>query len=235
MFSNFISEFIGTAALVLFINGAIAAHMLRKGGASGGGWLQVILSVGAGVFVANAISAHSGSNLNPAVSIALAVDGKLSWSEFPVYIVGQLAGGMAGALVAYAVYKKLFDANTDNENLVMIFATEPAVRSYFWNCVSEGVGTFMLILWVLAKPSAISMGNAGLGYAAVGLVIVAIGGCLGSPTNWAINPARDVGPRLIYSLLPIKDKGSADWAYSWVPVVAPMLGALAAVPVARLL
>jgi glycerol uptake facilitator protein len=239
----FVSEFIGTAVLIAFISGGVGANMLKKSGSSGGGWLQVVLGVAGGIFTANSIASGSGANLNPSLSLAFAVDGRISWAQLPVYVVAQMLGGAFGALISYLAYKKQFDTNPDNSDSVHIFATYPLVRSPFWNVVTEAIGTFMLVLWVLSNPGmtgtsieSLSLGNSALGFLGVTVVMIGIANCFGGPTNWALNPARDLGPRIMYAfVLPIPKKGSGEWWYSWVPVVGPTIGAVLAVPVAGLL
>ena len=180
-----------------------------------------------GVYAAYA----TGGHLNPAVTVGLAVAGKdlapgvsATAVNVVVYIVAQMLGGIVGAVGAWLAYKRHFDAEAPAADKLGCFSTAPGIRSYGWNVVTEAIGTFALITWVLINGKSPSQ----LGPLAVALVIVAIGLSLGGPTGYAINPARDLGPRIAHALLPIKGKGSSDWTYAWVPVVGPLLGAVAA-------
>lgn len=216
-------ELLGTAILVLLGTGSVASVVLKDSiaKAMGGGWLIVVFGWGFGVFTGVTVAAKSGGHLNPAVTLGLAIRGKTPWSEVPYYVCGQLVGAFVGAVLCWMAFKVLFDAHDDNANTRGIFSTGPAVRSYGWNTVTETIGTFVLVLFVLTDSSI----NAGLGAGGVGFVVMAIGFAVGGATGYAINPARDLGPRIAYAVLPIPGKGRADWAYSWVPVVGPLLGA----------
>ncbi len=221
----FLWELLGTAALVLLGTGACANVLLRASLGHDGGWLLIAFGWGLAVFVGASIARPSGAHINPAVTTGLAVADKLPWQHTTPYFSGQLLGAFLGAVACWLVYKVQFDAqahrgSTQHVSTLGVFATGPTVRSYGWNMLSELVATFVLVLWILLNPAA----NAALGYAAVALVVVGIGSSLGGPTGFAINPARDLGPRLAYALLPIKEKGSADWAYAWVPIAGPLLG-----------
>ena len=173
----------------------------------------------------------TGAHLNPAVTIGLAVAGRdlaegipASATNIVVYFAAQMVGAILGATAVWLTYKKQFDQKADAAAKLGVFATGPAVRSYGWNVVTEAVGTFVLLAWIIASGKTPS----GLGPLAVALVIVVIGLSLGGPTGYAINPARDLGPRIAHAILPIPGKGGSDWAYSWVPVVGPIIGAVAA-------
>ncbi|MBI3213976.1 MAG: aquaporin family protein [Mycobacterium sp.] len=223
----FMWEFIGTAILCLIGNGSVCAVVLKNSFSHGGGgdWLVIVLGWGFGVFTAASIASPSGAHINPAVTLAVAINGGIPWSSVPVYFAGQLLGGIVGATLCWAAFKLQFDKMEDNSGTRGIFCTSPAVRNIPWNIITEIIATFVLILWILTNPEI----NNTLGYAAVTFVIMAIGFGLGGPTGYAINPARDLGPRIAYAILPIRGKADADWSYSWVPVVAPLIGsALAA-------
>lgn len=231
-------EFLGTALLILLGNGVCALNSLRTSGARGTGWVLITLGWGMGVYVGASVADPSGGHLNPAVTIMLAVKGGLSWSLVPYYCVGQLLGAMVGAFLAWAAFKQLFDANNVNEkgevvqgnrNTNTIFFTAPAHPNNFWNTVTEFIGTSVLLLFIVFAPAMNDGETLGpLSYFGVAFVVVAVGMSLGTPTGYAINPVRDLGPRLVYSfLLPIKDKGPSNWAYAWVPIVGPMLSAVA--------
>ncbi len=230
----FLSELIGTGLLVLLGCGVVASVVLRESKASGGSFLAVNIGWAMAVFVGASVASTSGAHLNPAVTLAAAISGHTPWQEVPVYVGAQFVGAFVGAVLCWLTFKPNFDAEPDPEATLGIFATGPAVRAYGWNTLTEVVATFVLVLWILRSPGleggdpeaplSLSFGNAGLGYAAVAFVVLGIGASLGGPTGYAINPARDLGPRLAYALLPIRGKGKADWAYSWVPVVGPLIG-----------
>lgn len=226
-------EALGTAVLILLGTSSVANTVLPGSGAKGLGanWTTIVLGWGFGVFAGVTVAAPSGSHLNPAVTLGLALSDLTPWSQVPAYVTGQLVGAFVGAVLCYLVFKLLFDANEDNSGTRGIFCTAPAVRSYGWNVVTEAIATLVLMLWVLTNTDM----NAGLGATGVAWVVVAIGFAMGGVTGYAINPARDLGPRIAYALLPIKGKGDVDWAYSWVPVVGPLAGAsLAALLVSAL-
>ncbi|WP_190816351.1 MIP/aquaporin family protein [Saccharopolyspora pogona] len=229
----FVWELLGTAMLTLLGCGVVANVTLRNSLGYNGGWLLINFGWGAAVFIAASIAAPSSAHINPAVTIGLAVNGQVPWSQVPVYIAGQMVGATLGAVACWAAYKLQFDTHDDPENTRGIFCTGPTVRNAPWNLLTEIIGTFVLVLWIILTPSAHPgpqgvphFGNAALGYAAVMFVVIGIGNSLGGPTGYAINPARDLGPRIAYALLPIK--GSADWSYSWIPVAGPIFGAVLA-------
>lgn len=220
-----ILEFIGTAVLILFGGGVVANVILKNTKGNGSGWVVISFGWGFAVFVGAMISAPSGAHLNPAVTIGLALSGAFKGSIIG-YIIAQMLGAMLGAGLTYLFYKPHFDIEEDPETKRAVFCTAPAIRNYFSNFLSEVIGTFALILSILFVAGAQMAGPL-----PVAIVIVAIGMSLGGTTGYAINPARDLGPRLMYFLLPIKNKGSIDWAYSWVPVVGPIVGSVIAVVV----
>jgi len=232
----FLSEFTGTMFLLLLGVGVSANTTLRKSYGFGSDWLLIAIGWGFAVFVGASVAYRSGAQLNPAVTLALATTGSFEWALVPMFIVAQILGAMAGAGLAYLVYKKQFDTHDDPANTGGIFYTAPSVRAPVWNIVTEAVGTFVLITWVVQSSpfqagtgdASPQFGNSALGYAAVAFTVIAIGASLGGPTGYAINPARDLGPRIMYSLLPIKGKGSSNWSYAWVPIVGPIIGAAAA-------
>ena len=216
-------EALGTAILILLGTGSVANTVLSKSGAKslGANWTTIVLGWGFGVFAGVTVAAPSGSHINPAVTFGLAISGLTPWSDVPAYVTGQLIGAFTGAVLCFLAFKLLFDTNEDNSGTRGIFCTGPAVRHYGWNTVTEVIGTFVLMLWVLTNSDI----NAGLGASGVAWVVVAIGFAMGGVTGYAINPARDLGPRIAYALLPIKGKGDVDWSYSWVPIVGPLIGA----------
>lgn len=228
----FVSELVGTGLLALLGCGVVATVTLRNSLGHNGGWLLVNFGWGIAVFVGASIAAPSGAHINPAVTIGLAVNGQLEWNQVPVYMSAQVIGGVLGAMVCWAAFKLQFDTHDDPANTRGIFCTGPTVRNHPWNLLTEIIGTFVLVLWIVVSPTAQptvagavpEFGNDALGYAAVMFVVIGIGNSLGGPTGYAINPARDLGPRIAYALLPIRGKGSADWAYSWVPIAGPLIG-----------
>ena len=234
----FVWELIGTAVLILLGNGVVANVTLRKNLGHRAGFLFVTFGWAFGVFAGASIASPSGAHLNPAVTLGLAIAGKTPWNEVPVYIAGQFAGAIIGAVLCWAVHKLQFDDHPEPENTLGIFSTAPQIRNKVWNLVTEVVGTFVLVAWILLSPTVKArtdgvpeFGNSALGYAGVAFVVLVVGISLGGPTGYAINPARDLGPRIAYAfLLPIKGKANPDWGYSWVPVAGPLIGgALAAV------
>lgn len=232
-----LSEFTGTALLLLLGVGVSANTTLRKSFGHGHNWLLIAIGWGFAVFVGASVAYRSGGQINPAVTIGLALDGSQPWSYVPWFILVQVAGAFVGAVLAYLTYKKQFDTHDDPANTGGIFYTSAAVRAPIWNVVTEAVGTFVLIIWILESSPFVpgtgdtspQFGNSALGYAAVAFTVIAIGASLGGPTGYAINPARDLGPRMAYSVLPIKGKGSSNWGYAWVPIVGPLVGMLAAI------
>ncbi|WP_242511278.1 MIP/aquaporin family protein [Pengzhenrongella frigida] len=221
------SELLGTAVLILLGAGVVATVVLPQSKGFNGGWLLINFGWGFAVFAGVYVAFKSGGHLNPAVTLGLLVAGidfakgvDPTVSNMLVYWAAQLLGAIVGAGLAFVAFKKHFDEDADPATKLGVFATGPAIRSYGWNMATELIGTFVLVLWVVVNgktPSA-------LGPLAVALIIVSIGASLGGPTGYAINPARDLGPRIAHFLLPIKGKGSSDWAYSWVPVVGPLVG-----------
>ncbi|MDR2145668.1 MAG: aquaporin family protein [Tannerella sp.] len=228
--NSYFAELIGTALMILLGNGVVANSILSKNKGFNSGWIVITfgwaMAVFVGVFVA---ASHSGAHLNPAVTLALALAGKFAWSKVPVYMLAQVAGAMTGAFLTWIAYRKHFAATEDAGTKLGVFCTIPAIRSYKDNLLTEIIGTFVLIFGVLfiAAPE---VGLGSLDAIPVAFLVLAIGLSLGGPTGYAINPARDLGPRMIHALLPIPGKGSSDWAYSWVPIAGPFIGAtLAAV------
>ncbi len=232
----FISEFIGTALLLLLGIGVGCNQSLKKAFGFGPSWLLTALGWGFAVFVGASVAWKSGAQLNPAVTIGLAVADNQKWSLVPLYIAAQVCGAIVGAILAFLVYKKQFDTNDDNTGTGGLFYTSASVSATPWNLLSEAIATFVLVYWVLASSpfqfgtgdSAPVFGNAALGYAGVAFVVISIGASLGGATGYAINPARDFGPRLAYTFLPIKGKGSSNWSYAWIASVGPIIGAVLA-------
>lgn len=221
-------EFIGTAILVLFGDGVVASTLLKKSKGENGGWIVITMAWGLavmlGVFIAGP---YSGAHLNPAVTLGLAAAGTFSWALVLPYIVAQMLGGVLGAVLVYLYYKDHYDATDDPAAKLSTFCTIPAIRNYGRNLFSEIVGTFVLVFVILAlsmQNNLPEVGMGSLGAFPVAMLIVALGMSLGGTTGYAINPARDLAPRIAHAILPIKGKGSSDWAYSWVPVLGPIIG-----------
>ncbi|MCD5347208.1 aquaporin family protein [Agromyces sp. H3Y2-19a] len=234
----FLSELVGTAMLVLLGCGVVANVALIRNKGHNGGFLMVNIGWGLAVFAGVIVSYASGANLNPAVTLGLAVN-RLAKGEpdfvpgIPIdaasiatYIGAQMVGAFIGAVFCWLAYKQHFDAEPEAANKLGVFSTGPAIRSYGWNLITEIIGTFVLVFVILG----FSYGRtpAELGAIPVAFLVIAIGASLGGPTGYAINPARDLGPRIAHAVLPIKGKGSSDWSYSWVPVVGPVIGGLIA-------
>lgn len=250
--SPFIAELLGTALLVLFGNGVVANVVLARTKGHGAGWLVINFGWGMAVCVAVFCSQEaSGAHLNPAVTIALAAAHKFDnfftgWDKVPVYIAAQMIGAILGACLVYLFYQPYFDATDDRDAKLASFSTAPNIRSFPNAVFCEVIGTCALVLplMLMAKPSLVldvsapsARGNAfGMGFIGalpVGILVFAIGVCLGGTTGYAINPARDLGPRIAHFFLPIRNKRDSDWGYAWVPVVGPILGGLLAVLIAR--
>jgi glycerol uptake facilitator protein len=231
----FIWELLGTAVLILLGTGVVANQVLRDTLGSGTGFLFVNFGWAFAVFTGASIAAPSGAHLNPAVTLGLAIADKVSWANVPIYILGQMVGAIIGATLCWLTYKLQFDEHPEPQNTLGIFSTGPTIRNPLWNTITEVIGTFVLVGWILLSPGVKvgtdgvpQFGNSALGYAGVAFVVLVIGTSLGGPTGYAINPARDLGPRIAYAILPIKGKRDPDWGYSWVPVVGPLIGALLA-------
>jgi glycerol uptake facilitator protein len=223
----FASEVIGTGILILLGDGVVAGVLLAKSKAQNSGW--VVITFGWGMAVAMAVYAvgrFDGAHLNPAVTLGLAVIGSTNWSDVPVYIAGEMVGAFLGAVLVYAHYSHHFAETEDPGLKLAVFSTGPAIRNTVLNFVSEFIGTFMLVFVILAIGGNKGPGVSGLTPLLVGLLVFAIGLSLGGPTGYAINPARDLGPRIAHFLLPIAGKGSSDWSYAWIPVVAPIAGGI---------
>lgn len=238
--SAYIFEFIGTMMLIMIGNGIVANVVLKGTKGSDAGWTGISLAWGIAVFIGVFISADtSGAHLNPAVTIGLATAGKFAWSLAPGYILAQVLGAMMGNFLVWLNYKKQYDETEDQGAILATFSTGPAIRSPFWNLVTEAIGTFALVFGVFyiaggsVGEEAIKLGA--LDALPVALLVMGIGFGLGGPTGYAINPARDFGPRLLHAILPLKGKGSSDWSYAWIPIVGPILGALVAAGVFMLL
>ncbi|WP_396638418.1 MIP/aquaporin family protein [Maribacter sp. R77961] len=229
----YIFEVIGTGMLMLIGNGIVANLVLKGTKGPDLGWVGISLGWGIAVFIGVFISADiSGAHLNPAVTIGLAAAGKFSWSLVPGYILAQILGAMIGNILVWLAYKKQYDATEDSAAILATFSTAPAIRDPFWNVITEAIGAFCLVFGVFYIASGsidgetISLGA--IDALPVALLIMGIGFGIGGPTGYAINPARDFGPRLLHAILPLKSKGTSDWSYAWIPILGPIIGALLA-------
>jgi len=227
--SPFLGEFIGTMLLIILGDGVVANVVLNKTKGNNSGWIVIAFGWAMAVFIGVFVSTKLGGSghLNPAVTIAMTAFNGFDSSLLSTYIVAQFAGAITGAIIVWLAYKPHFDATTDGDAKLAVFCNAPAIRNTGYNMITEIIGTFVLVLGALAMSSpASSLGT--LDALPVGLLILGIGLSLGGPTGYAINPARDLGPRIAHFILPIKNKRDSDWGYSLVPVVGPVIGALIA-------
>jgi glycerol uptake facilitator protein len=226
----FLGELIGTALLILLGDGVVAGVLLARSKAENSGWIVITMAWGLAVFVGVVVAGPiTGAHLNPAVTLGLAAIGETPWGDVPAYLAGEFAGAFIGAVLVYLHYLPHW-AVTDNADLKLaVFSTGPAIRNTPANFISEFIGTFVLVFVVLTfGNSGDAAGLAALGALPVALLVVVIGLSLGGPTGYAINPARDLAPRVAHFLLPIPGKRDSDWSYSWIPVVAPIVGGVVA-------
>ena len=236
----FLGELIGTALLILLGNGVVANVVLKDTKGHGAGWIVITLGWGIAVFVGVFVVApYSGAHLNPAVSVGLAVAGKFAWSLLPLYLAAQMLGAMLGAFLVWLSHRDHYKATEDQGDIRATFATAPAIRNPISNFISELIGTFVLVFAVLyiTGPEIYITGPENEGVPArlgsldalpVALVVLGIGLSLGGTTGYAINPARDLGPRIMHFLLPISGKGGSDWSYAWIPILGPVIGGILA-------
>lgn len=225
----YIAEFIGTAMLILLGDGVVANVTLNKSGMKGAGSIQITFAWGLAVMVpAFIFGAASGAHFNPALTIALAVDGSIGWNLVPGYIIAQFAGAFVGACLVYILFKAQFDATESPATKLGVFSTGPSVPNMPLNILSEAIGTFVLV-FAIKGIAQVQNCAPGLSNFLVFGIIVSIGMSLGGLTGYAINPARDLGPRIAHSILPIKGKGDSNWGYAPVVIVGPIVGAIAAV------
>ncbi len=230
--STFIAELVGTMILVILGDGVVANVVLNKTKGNNSGW--IVITAGWALAVAIAVycvGSVSGGHLNPAVTIGLAVIGKFSWSLVPSYLLAQMVGAFVGGVVVWLAYLPHWKETTDQGSKLGVFCTGPAIRNPIGNIITEVLGSFILVLGVLAILTPANLVPAsgldkGLGPLLVGVIVWSVGLSLGGPTGYAINPARDLGPRLAHALLPIAGKGSSDWEYAWIPVVSPIIGGI---------
>ncbi|MEG0254801.1 MAG: MIP/aquaporin family protein [Vagococcus sp.] len=217
------SEFLGTLILILLGDGVVAAVSLNKSKAQGAGWVVITLGWGAAVTIAVYVAGFMGpAHLNPAVTLGMAMAGNFEWGLVVPFIIAQVVGGIVGAMLVWITYLPHWEETKDEATILGTFATGPAIRNLVSNTVTEIIGTFVLVFALLAFSQ--HTFSDGLNPLVVGVLILSIGLSLGGPTGYAINPARDLGPRIAHQILPIKNKGESDWGYAWVPVVGPMIG-----------
>ncbi|MGV3547477.1 MAG: MIP/aquaporin family protein [Pedobacter sp.] len=228
----YLAEFIGTAILILLGNGVVANVVLKETKGSNSGWMVITTAWALAVFVGVVVAGpHSGAHLNPAVTVALAITGAFEWIKVPYYVISQLGGAIFGAFLVWIFYKDHFDTTEDKGLKAAPFATSPAINNKSSNLFSEIIGTFVLIFVIFyitggemgEEKTPIGLGS--VGALPVAFLVWVIGLSLGGTTGYAINPARDLGPRIVHSIIPMKGKGNSNWAYSWIPVVGPLIGA----------
>jgi glycerol uptake facilitator protein len=228
--SPVLAEFFGTAILIVLGDGVVANVVLQRTKGHNSGWIVITSGWALGVTIAvYCVNAISGAHLNPAVTIALATTGAFDWAKVPMYIAAQIAGGFLGGVIVWISYLPHWKVTPDPTSKLAVFSTVPAIRQPLANLGSEIIGGFALVLSLLAvlSPGNFVPGSdlaKGFGPLLVGAIVMAIGLSLGGPTGYAINPARDLGPRLAHAVLPIDGKGSSDWAYAWIPIVGPIIG-----------
>ncbi|SDK02019.1 MIP/aquaporin family protein [Sediminibacillus albus] len=223
--SEFLAELIGTMILIIFGGGVVGGVVLKNTKAEGAGWVVITLGWGLAVTMGvYAVGNVSGAHINPAVTLGFASVGEFPWEKVPMYITAQLLGAFIGGIIVFLNYLPHWKATKDTGAKLAVFSTDPAIRSPFSNLVSEVIGTFVLVMGLLFIGA--NQFTEGLNPLIVGALIVAIGMSLGGTTGYAINPARDLGPRIAHALLPIPGKGGSDWGYAWIPIVGPVLGGI---------
>lgn len=237
MNSPFMGELFGTMFLMILGDGVVANVLLNKSKGQNSGWIVITtgwaFAVMVGVFVSG-LFGSSAAHINPAVTIGLAAGGFFPWADVPGYVIAQVIGAFLGGVIVWLAYYRHWAETSDTGLKLAVFSTAPAIRDSVWNSVTEIVGTFALVLGVIAifnlaeSPAAMGIPVEGLGPFIVGALVWGIGLSLGGPTGYAINPARDLGPRIAHQILPIAGKGDSDWGYAWIPVVAPIIGGVIA-------
>jgi glycerol uptake facilitator protein len=223
--SIFGAEVIGTAILIVLGNGVVAGVLLNHSKAQNAGWIVITFGWGMGVMLAVfAVGQFSGAHLNPAVTLGFAFQGSTEWGDVPEYLGGEFVGAFIGATLVWLAYLPHWGATEDPGLKLAAYSTAPAIRNTPANLICEIIGTFVLVFGVLAIFADEATAATGLGGLLVGLLVFVIGLSLGGPTGYAINPARDLGPRIMHAILPIAGKGPSDWGYAWIPVVGPIIG-----------
>jgi glycerol uptake facilitator protein len=223
--SIFGAEVIGTAILILLGNGVVACVLLNLSKGQNSGWIVITFGWGMGVMAAAfAVGQFSGAHLNPAVTLGFAIAGNTDWGDVPEYLAGEFVGAFVGATLVWLAYLDHWRETEDPGLKLACYCTAPAIRNPVSNLITEVIGTFLLVFGILAFFANEATAATGLGALLVGLLVFGIGLSLGGPTGYAINPARDLGPRIMHAILPIAGKGGSDWSYSWIPVVGPLVG-----------
>lgn len=223
--NNFLAELVGTAILIILGDGVVAGVLLARSKAQNSGWIVITAGWAFAVAIAvYAVGQFTGAHINPAVTVALAVNGVTPWGDVPLFIAGQFVGAFIGAVIVWLHYLPHWRETEDPGLKLAVFSTGPAIRATGPNVISEIIGTFVLVFGVLAVTGNEAPTAAGLTPLLVGFLVFGIGLSLGGPTGYAINPARDLGPRIAHAVLPIAGKGGSDWEYSWIPVVGPIIG-----------
>jgi glycerol uptake facilitator protein len=230
--SPFMAELIGTMLLILLGDGVVANVLLNDTKGNNSGWIVITTAWGLAVFVGVTVAGPiSGAHLNPAVTVGLAIAGKFAWANVVSYIIAQMLGAMLGAFLVWLMYYDHFQKTNAPGSVLAVFCTGPAVRNYLSNIISEIIGAFVLIFVVFyiagaeITPSKTPIGLGSIGAIPVAFLVWVIGLSLGGTTGYAINPARDLGPRIMHAILPIKSKGTSDWTYAWIPILGPITGA----------
>jgi glycerol uptake facilitator protein len=230
--SPFLAELLGTMLLIILGDGVVANVLLNDTKGNNGGWIVITAGWGLAVYVGVVVAGpYSGAHLNPAVTIGLAIAGKFAWSLVLPYVAAQMAGAFIGALLVWLMYYDHFQRDNKPGSILAVFCTGPAIRNYVSNVISEVIGSFVLIFTVFyivgaeITPTKTPIGLGSVGALPVALLVWVIGLSLGGTTGYAINPARDLGPRIVHFLVPIKNKGTSDWTYAWIPVIGPIAGA----------
>jgi glycerol uptake facilitator protein len=233
--SIFGAEVIGTALLILLGNGVVACVLLNLSKGQNSGWIVITFGWGMAVMVGVFVAAqYSGAHLNPAVTFGFALEGRTEWGDVPEYFAGEFVGAFIGATLVWLAYLDHWRETEDPGLKLACFSTAPAIRNTVSNLITEVIGTFVLVFGVMAIFADKVTAATGLGGLIVGLLVLGIGLSLGGPTGYAINPARDLGPRIMHAILPIAGKGESDWSYAWIPVVGPLIGAAIAAGAFRL-
>ena len=223
--SIFGAEVIGTAMLILLGNGVVACVLLNLSKGQNSGWIVITWGWGMGVMAAAfAVGQFSGAHLNPAVTVGFAIAGDIEWDQVPEYFAGEFVGAFIGATLVWLAYLDHWRETEDPGLKLACYSTAPAIRNPVSNMITEIIGTFILVFGILAFFANEATAATGLGALLVGLLVFGIGLSLGGPTGYAINPARDLGPRIMHAILPIAGKGSSDWGYAWIPVIGPLIG-----------
>lgn len=222
----FLAEVLGTGALILLGDGVVAGVLLARSKAQNSGWIVITTAWAFAVFVGVVIAGPlSGAHLNPAVTLGVALNGGIGWDLVPVYWAGELLGAFLGAVLVFLHYYPHWGETEDADLKLAVFSTGPAIRTPAWNLLSEIIGTFVLMFVIFAFGQPKTAAPADLGAIPVAFLVLVIGLALGGTTGYAINPARDLGPRVAHFILPIPGKRDSDWGYSWVPVIGPLIGA----------